>query len=989
MRKLKSKKNYMDNNSNLFLSRRSPPHRWPPRVLASIGLTLCCPAITMADNGREIDQGVAQKQGETIEEVSVQGIREVVRSSIDTKMRSSTIVDAVSTDDIGNLPAMSLSEVLETVTGAAGHRGKGGGSEMAIRGLGPFLGATTFNGRQASNGSGDRSVNFSQFPSELANSIKIYKSQQADMVEGGIAGVVDIGSVRPLDYGKRRVQADTKLSYSPYAESMENGDAAGWRGTASYLDQFQLGSMGELGFSIGIQQNEVTNPQDRAYSSSTWSACDATATVSRDSRGRYNRCTDTVITPGSANSENPYYLVPNSFGLRQQGEEDERSALFTAFQWQPNDVLEVNLDAQYSKRNFTEDRHDLVFADARRIGPDAVYDENGTLLAFAGTSQLSSEGQYFERLEEYRGVGINTAWFVNDQLTLSADLSYSHTLRNDVNRRSRLRTDALDIYGNSLAEFTEEYAGFDGSVPYTWDIRGGDVAAIAVDPRFDLNDHSLFSDDALLLRDNTRLDHTIEAFRFDGAYALEHAFIREVKSGVRLAEMRYQDYFLRNEFSQDDRALDMAVNEACRIKFPQGNFMENVSGAAINSWATFDTLCLYEQYTGTQDTGLPDERRSNSSRDVVERTYAAYAMADFAVRLGLPLSGNFGVRYVRTEITSTGLRSGLTAEPLGDSGNIQLIANGDFEEVRYKNDTWDLLPSVNATLELDSDLLLRGALYRALARPDPSSLGAGRDFQLENDDAGFSSIAEAIGGVTANGSPNLLPLRSWNADLSLEWYPNDDTLLSGALYLKRFQGGRVPIAIDETFVIDGESVTIPVTQTITTEDESTLSGFELSAAHSFDYLPTPLNGLGVKLGYNYADTDYHSHDIVLGDVIDPVTGEIVEGMVDPAAISGYSRHSGSFQLFYEIGAVDVQAIYKYRSDYYQDFVGGNSQLRYVEPSQVVDLRASYRITRNIQLRLQGVNLTDEPRVDHMPIYGSQRDYQAYGPTYYLGVQVRF
>src|SRR5690606_24845437 len=138
--------------------------------------------------------------------IVVTGIRETIQNSINTKREETAIVDALSADDIGDLPALSVGQAIQTITGATTHREKGDASEIALRGLGPFPSNATFNGRDATNGSGDRSVNFNQFPSELVNNIKIYKTQQANLVEGGVAGTIEIGTLRPLDFGKRRIQ---------------------------------------------------------------------------------------------------------------------------------------------------------------------------------------------------------------------------------------------------------------------------------------------------------------------------------------------------------------------------------------------------------------------------------------------------------------------------------------------------------------------------------------------------------------------------------------------------------------------------------------------------------------------------------------------------------------------------------------------------------------------------------------------------------------
>lgn len=213
------------------------------------------------------------------QEIVVTGIRRTIQTSINVKRDETAIVDALSSDEIGDLPALSVGEAIQTITGATTHREKGGATEIAIRGLGPFLSNSTFNGREATNGSGDRSVNFNQFPSELINGIKIYKTQQANLVEGGVAGTIELETLKPLDYGKRLIQGEIKGSYSDYGARVKGDNGLGWRGTLSYVDQFKVGD-GEIGISIGVQRNKTSNPEETVAGSSTWTACDATQTVS-------------------------------------------------------------------------------------------------------------------------------------------------------------------------------------------------------------------------------------------------------------------------------------------------------------------------------------------------------------------------------------------------------------------------------------------------------------------------------------------------------------------------------------------------------------------------------------------------------------------------------------------------------------------------------------------------------------------------------------
>src|SRR5690606_12177878 len=332
--------------------------------------------------------------------IIVSGIRETIQSSIEAKRRETAIVDTLAADDIGDIPAISVGQAIQTITGATTHREKGDASEIALRGLGPFLSNSTFNGRDATNGSGDRSVNFNQFPSELVNQIKIYKTQQANLVEGGVAGTIEIGTLRPLDYGKTRIQGELKAQYNPYGDRIVGGSGGvGWRGTLSYVDQFANDT---IGISIGFQRNDTNNPEETYAASTTWTACRADVTVIN------NNCTE--LSRDNYGDGIPYYLVPNSYIFRQISETDQRDAVFGAIQWRPSDQFNINLDLQYSDRTFVENRRDLTISEARRSLTNVEFDENGIVSHLEGSSSLESNGSTLTRSEEYLGGGLSVEW---------------------------------------------------------------------------------------------------------------------------------------------------------------------------------------------------------------------------------------------------------------------------------------------------------------------------------------------------------------------------------------------------------------------------------------------------------------------------------------------------------------------------------------------------------------------------------------------------
>lgn len=940
--------------------------------LTGAGSTLLLAAMpAAAQDSAEADTAAPADDGDAI---VVSGIRATIQDSINVKRQETAIVDALSADDIGDIPAISVGQAIQTITGATTHREKGDASEIALRGLGPFLSNATFNGRDASNGSGDRSVNFNQFPSELVNDIKIYKTQQASLVEGGVAGTIEIGTLRPLDFGKRRLQGEIKAQYNPYGDRIVgSGGGVGWRGTLSYVDQFANDT---IGIAIGVQRNDTNNPEETYAASSTWTACQAAPVVANGNCNEFIR--------DEYGQKLPFYLVPNSYTFRQISETDKRDAAFGSIQWRPSDQFNINLDVQYSDRTFVESRRDLNLAEGRFGLTNVEYDENGIVQRLNGVSALESNGSELSRSEEYLGGGLSIEWQPNDRLTLTVDGSYSRTIRKEIERNVRLRTNQTDVNGVPT--------GFNGrQIPYTYETQPGSfVPTISIDPRFDLNNHDLFWADARFRRDEVKRHNEIFAGRFDAAYELD-GFFSKISAGGRWSQLTYRDYDLRNEKSPKTTIGNARrINSQCSQAFPQTDFLSAAKGNGIDSWATFDVDCLYREYLGTEDPGLPAEMRSDANRDVTERTLAGYVMAEYDADLGnMPVRGNFGVRVVNTRVVSNGLRSSLNvvSNP-DDPSKINLVPTGDFDTVTIKSSSTRILPSINAIFEVAPDTQLRLAGYRAMSRPNPSALGAGRRITPRDDSVGYDTIEEAIGDIMATGSPGLKPLMSWNADAAIEWYPNKDSLLSATVYYKQFSGGFQPVVYDEQFTIDGQQVTVPVAQTRNSPDKSRIYGLELTAATRFSFLPKPLDGLGAKVSYNYADSNFETQDIRLGDIYDPETDTVTPGIIPPANISGYSKHVLSAQAYYEIGPVSLQMLYNYRSKYFQDFVGGNSQLRYVGPSETVDFRASLDLMKGVSLRFEALNIFNEPKSTYMPVYGSSRQYHYYGAKYFIGIRAR-
>lgn len=1007
---LKSSKNNKMRSGQFALS---PVAKWV-RTAAIAGVASSCVFSAHAQQ----EQAKATEVEPDVEIISVTGTRRTIQDQIAIKREATTVVDGLSSEDIGDLPALSIGEALESITGAASHRENGGATEITIRGLGPFLSATHINGREATNGSGDRSVNFSQFPSELVKKVAIYKTQDASMIEGGVAGVIALETVTPLDYGKQRLQGEVKLNYNPDESNVDNSlqSDLGYRGTFSYVDQFEFDNGQAVGFSFGVQRQDISQPEAEYRSSSPsgsslW-AClnDPTNTNEGFYRssagdcedqvnGSNNQGYDTEIDPdtGKAVSDDtPYAWTGSSRSFRQNETSDERDAVFFAFQYQPSAEWDINFDSQISDRTQREARHDLIFLQKRATpgvtGPSLVTNDVGGILHWEGEERIESAGEQFSREENYRGYGLNIEHTVNDRLTIDLDLAYSKTSREELQISNRGRTAGRNFF--------------------SWDM--GDNIPHFTLTDFDVTDISNFTDSlrTRIDRENVR-DNKVVSARLDFDYLVDSGMFTTIQGGVRTSELSFTQFGgtngngSRNQFTLGSGAEALDVLQGCQIDFPESGFLSSVSDGNIithvdsdgnvvdtgtgSSWATYDNECFSQAVVASNEGGVfeyPEVEYQNAGTiDVTEKTTAAYLMANYDTEMfGKFIRGNFGLRIVDTEVTSIGFRNSFDVVT-SDTGVLSLVESdtGTLDKIKGGGDYTKFLPSFNLVVDYSEDILLRAGIYRGMSRADPSDLGYSRSFQEDTSDTA-TTISDLLVGVNGSGNPDTQPLMSWNYDAAFEWYPNEDSIFALSLYYKQFQGGFQQRTVIEDFVVGGETVSLPITNSVTNDEESEILGLETSFSYRWD------NGIGVKFGYNYADTDFEFEDSLYGDTfvtdVDGNTTQLKEGIVEPGSVPGFSKHVFSSQLYYQIGGFDTAVIYKYRSEYFQPYTSNGTRLRYVDSVGVWEMRASYKINKHFRVKAEAINLFSAPKSQDFFVEDNLGEVNDYGPRLFLGLSYK-
>src|SRR5436305_11662464 len=176
--------------------------------------------------------------------IVVTGFRASLQSAINKKKRSDQIVESVSAEDIGKLPDASIGEAIARLPGITSQRLSGRADVISIRGFGPDYSTTLLNGREQTSTGDNRAVQFDQYPAEVINQVNIYKTPIASVVGQGIAGTIDLRTIRPLEYGQRVISVGGRAVYPDIAKLNPDAKKYGYRVNGVYVDQFADGRAG-------------------------------------------------------------------------------------------------------------------------------------------------------------------------------------------------------------------------------------------------------------------------------------------------------------------------------------------------------------------------------------------------------------------------------------------------------------------------------------------------------------------------------------------------------------------------------------------------------------------------------------------------------------------------------------------------------------------------------------------------------------------------
>ena len=944
----------------------------------SLALSAIFTANAYADpQATEAPANTGATSDEPLEEVLVSGIRHAIAASLDVKREQMSIVEVVSAEEIGKLPDVSIAESIARLPGLAAQRVNGRAQSISIRGLAPDFTTTLLNGRQQASSGDNRAVEFDQYPSELLQSVVIYKTPDANISGFGLSGTADLRTVRPLDFNERTVSVNIRGELSEGGKMNDDVRNFGGRISGSYIDQNDDGT---IGWALGYAHldSPSKNEHTKLYNFEVFAP----------DQSRMD-----LITPDPADTAT-FVTGQEIFATSRS---NKRDAVIGILEFKPNERSHTTVDLYYSKFDQTEVMRGAqwfsnVWADAQNFSGVGTDDLGGTQFAVAGQATGVApivRNDLNTRADELVAAGINQRFQINDDWAVKADLSYSR------NERDESITETYAGYGTGADAATQndnrvfDTLGWDfhGEVPQ-W-VSGLNYAESS---QVSLGDRAPWG-----------------GWGHDGQTKEPHV-TESITAGELGVERKFESFF---------NTLDVGVNYTKRDKDKRvDEFDLMLKDGRSQTLVGDDDLVSATSlgYAGFGDVLSVNLRSAipryydrvvfingdtyNKAWELSEDVTTAHLRGTF--HFGDKWNGNVGLQYVRQEQESSGSRINAT-DP-----NVPLQVEDVTQGATYS----DVLPSLNLSYLLTENQKLRFAVAKVMARPRMDEMRATWTPGFGNPCVGGQPC---VPGQTINpwsasgGNPQLEPWRATALDLSYEWYISRASYVSVAGWYKELKSyiytqrlawdfTGLPIPPDQAIQIPPGVIVSPIGQIDQPANGKGgwIKGFEVSGSVELGKVADVLDGFGFQGSFSRTLSNLRP---VSSDFADPE-------QVRATRIAGLSGRVYNLTGYYEKHGFQARASYRYRSPFKGEVVQLFAVRGVTEilADKQLDAQIGYSFPdgsrlENLSILLQVNNVTDSPYRTRLGTDGGgprtedgaflPETYETYGRQILFGASYRF
>ena len=947
--------------------------------------------ITLLAAGQMLSVEVSAQEAEELEEITVIGVRASILRAIESKYAEQGFSDSISAEDLGKFPDLNLSESLQRIPGVTLNRNPNGeGEQINLRGLSPTFTRVEINGLTGlGNGSGaasnkdgslgatggGRAFSFELLPAELFTTANVAKSASANQSEGGLAGVVSLETPRALSH------QGLKFTVSAHVNSDDKSDSTDPRFFAAFSRNFD----DKFGIAAAFYHAESSFQSDSIESGNRVPLIELfedTSAIPKPAGVRTPGADAVFGTPDDVEvaladyrdaSGNPLDINKDTSALAVKTpraisfiEDRENTAGNINLQFRPNERTELFIDVLFAELSSGRDvvrpdtaieaKHYLV------IGPNNPFTiANGLVTqATVDNVQYRPSTRQLDIEDEFVQFSIGGEISLSDSWTLKPLIGYANreatrdhallafrannTNGGDLNCGTATANPGCD--GNPIAHYLT-YSGQGTNFDFQSDFTG-----------FTGDNPENFGLNVLIFRPSEDEDEET-TFKLDFNRSFDDQALTSLDLGLRfnnkLKEVRRREYRLARIGGQP---YDGFENVGTLVDYNTEGTSNSLNGQLL----TPDPDLVFSHYfpngfnaeasTGTlADTKIDNRpgRGAQASYEVEEETLNLYVSADFEVN---KLSMNVGLRYVYTEQTSSG-------------STVRFLDDKDLEEitsVSIDSDYRFFLPSASLRYEYSEDLLLRATYSTTLTRANLP--------QLSPSERVFVSNIGNDNGFIERGNPELKPFTSDNFDLGVEWYFEEEGLVSANFFYKRLDNfigesitredtlvaPQVACTPEETALgVDNNGCdasgrarfNLRVTKPINAFS-ATIQGFEFGFQKPFSFLTGFGKDFGMLFNYTIAES---SADF----------GEANDVRED--SLPGLSEKSFNAGIYYDAdfgngSNLDARLNYAWRDRYLAVFADDFTRPKFVDDFGQLDISANYSLD-NFRVSLQLLNVTDE------------------------------
>lgn len=881
-------------------------------------------------------------QDDAANDIVVTGYRAALGSAQEVKRNSDSIVDAIVSDDIGKLPDNNAAEAISRIVGVTVTRYNDEAGVILVRGL-PDV-ATTFNGREFFSAE-DRVLHLQDFPAGVAAGIEVYKSGTPDLIEPGLAGLVNLRSRRPFDVKDTEIAGEIRGSYNDQSKAFDPS------GNLLLTKRWDT-PIGEIGALVNLSYVRSTYRNADRYADS--------AVITPKGFGIDDPADDIhVTTPGVGNFNFP----ANAGNFYEKGIR-HRPAVNGTIQWRPSANLEIYAEGlwQAYRGNVLRDSFNVNFErrDANGVAPTLsnvvlVPGEPDKAASFTKTGGYVPEFSRVaqdDRTDTYQGA-LGFKW-TTGRATLSGDFAYTNSRykATEITVDSQIATaPTINVDWNARGSAVFDLGGYDITNPNNARWRGYNQKEFVtkgdgIQGRIDLD---LETDWGFLphLQFGVRASDRNASSQNNNRYAyvagldiplasLPTGALGMITDGFRDDPQRFQNWLApdRNAIIANSEALRQLAYQAVQratILFPNDGGIRD----AVTKYAT---------------AAIPVDPLGGFTAS--ETTYAFYGQGKFAFDLGgIQIDGTAGARIANTD----GAYRGFSRVPANDTTAIVPTTT--------RQNYVDVLPSAIARIRFSRQWQVRLGYTQTRTRPSFGQLNP--SLNITANSPGPDGSPPQFDASGSGGNPNLRPLTSKNYDATLEWYFSKNGSASVAAFYRDLDG----FISNYTQVLNDPIYGRLQLDRPENAGKGRIKGLEVSAQTFFDFLPGLLSGFGVQANGTYLDGT-NELPRVLGEGDRQVQ------------ITGLSKWAYNLTGFYEKGKVSTRLSYNWRSGYTTSYNRTLNEVQYagelVRPVSRLDFSASYEPIKGISIVANVSNILAQPF----------NNYRYYNETQYFGRDLR-